>query len=365
MKATIKNIFVITFPTLIILFLILELFFRYVIPASEAPMVFFDEKELLSRFDSSENEGIYTIGKFAQQKGKWKINNFGWNSSVDYCPKKAKKRIAIFGDSYIEDFRTDIDKSYPSLLRNEIGNVYDVYSFGASGAPLSEYLNYSRYANYYFNPDILIFNVVHNDFDESVFQLCSKKHFLQLNITDTSITEITPIPNYSLSQFRWSKRILRKSALFRYLYYNLEVRHFINNLKIQSKDTVEYNANVDVFTVKKSIEIINFAVDYIIGKMREENPHKRIIFIIDAPRHDIYNYNLKNSNVLFLHDILIKYCLKSNAEFIDLSESMYEDYKKNHIKFNSEIDNHWDEYGHRFVYGQLLNYLKKTDSIEE
>ena len=36
---------------------------------------------------------------------------------------------------------------------------------------------------------------------------------------------------------------------------------------------------------------------------------------------------------------------------------------KNHIKFNSEPDFHWNEYGHRFVSTQLLEQLKKSEFL--
>lgn len=45
---------------------------------------------------------------------------------------------------------------------------FDVYSFGISGAGLSEFLQISRYVRKYFDPEILVINVVDNDFDESL-----------------------------------------------------------------------------------------------------------------------------------------------------------------------------------------------------
>ncbi len=363
MTKALKNFLVITIPTFIILILLLELFFRVIIPASEIPQSFFDEKELIFRYETnSKSEGLFTIGKAAQQKGRWRINNYGWNSPIDYMSQRENKLIAIFGDSYIEAFQVDTDKSYPSLLRNEMGENFDVYSFGISGAPLSEYLNYSRYANKYFNPDILIFNIVHNDFIESILKLRPEKtNMLTLNIEGDTITENLPKPDYSLRQYNRLEKIIYKSALIRYLYFNLHIGSFIINIRKKNNSEEKYNANIEVSKNLDNKSLIIKSVDYILGKIHEENPNKRIIFIIDAARGDIYRNTLKNSNILFLHDILKENCLKYNFEYIDLSLPMENDYKKNKIKFNSEIDAHWNEYGHNFVYNQIREFLTKQN----
>lgn len=363
MKKILKNLIFITVPSIIILFILLELFFRFVIPAAEIAQPFFDKKELIYRFDTnSKKEGLYTIGKAAQQRGHWRINNYGWNSSIDYVSQRDKKLIAIIGDSQIEAYQVDVDKSYPSILRKKIGDNYDVYSFGRSGAPLSQYLHYSRYVNRLFNPDILLFNIVHNDFDESVFQLNpSDIHWLTLNVNDSIVTENKPKPNHSFSQYNWKKRIIKKSALFRYLYVNLHLSRTIYNFRIRKNNQEKFNANVEVTKIEDNKSLIKKSVDYILGKLLDENPNKRIIFIFDAPRNDIYNNTLENSNILFLHDILEKYCLKYGFEYIDLTLPMENDYKKNQIKFNSDIDGHWNEYGHSFVYKQILKHITKKD----
>lgn len=361
MKNIFKNLFLITIPSIFLLLLLLELFFRFIIPAAETPQPFFDERELIYKFDTTaKREGLYTIGKAAQQRGHWRINNYGWNSGIDYVEQREKKLIAIFGDSYIEAYQVDINKSYPSLLRKTFSDIYEVYSFGRSGAPLSEYLNYCRYANRHFNPDILIFNMVHDDFDESIFQLNPNDvHMLTLNINDSIITENIPKPNFSFLQYNWKKRIILKSALFRYVYINLHLPQTIGSINISAKNQKIFNANVDVAKLEENKSLIIKSIDYILQKIYEENPTKRIIFIIDAPRNDIYCNNLKNSNVLFLHDILKKYCFKYGFEYIDLILPMENDYKNHQIKFNSELDFHWNEYGHRFVSNQIIKHLKK------
>jgi hypothetical protein len=124
----VKNIFCIIVPFIIVLSAFLELFFRFAVPATEVPQDFFDEKDLIFRFDTgSTKKGLYTVGVTAQQRGKWRINNYGWNSPIDYTSKNGKKRIAIFGDSNIEALQVDCDKSYPSVLRKQFNDSIEVY----------------------------------------------------------------------------------------------------------------------------------------------------------------------------------------------------------------------------------------------
>lgn len=168
---TFKNILLTTLPSVIILFILLEVFFRTVIRADDPPRSLYDENEKMFYFSNVKETGITTIGRFAEIKAHWRVNNMHWNYPLDYSPGKDKKLIAVIGDSYIEAFQVDADKKYPCVLRDMINNEYEVYAFGISGAPLSQYLNISRYVKRHFKPDIIIFNIVHNDFDESIYQL--------------------------------------------------------------------------------------------------------------------------------------------------------------------------------------------------
>ena len=44
-------------------------------------------------------------------------------------------------------------------------------------------------------------------------------------------------------------------------------------------------------------------------------------------------------------------------DYLDLTEPMQKSYSKNRRKFNSEYDDHWDEYGNEFVANEIYNFL--------
>jgi hypothetical protein len=351
MTKLIKNVALVTLPALVILFVVLEVFFRFVIPATDRPRACFDVDQRIFKYCPDAGEGLATFGKYARQRAHWRINSDGWNSPIDYSREKKRPRIAVIGDSYVEAFQVDVDKSFPSLMRAEIGDRYDVYSFGISGASLSEYLNMSRYADRLFDPDILIFNIRYNDFTESLFKINpADSQMLMLDISDGVVTETVPRPNHSFSQFSLKRRILRESAVVRYLVINLRVQQSIYD--VFSKPT--YGGNTEIETLERNRDPVETATAYVFEHLREENPGRRIILVMAAPRQDIYAGTLERSRVLFLNDLVRRLAFEQGFELLDLTEPMKIDYEANGIPFNSPWDAHWNEYGHRFVARQVL-----------
>ena len=356
---SLKNVLLLTLPSLVVLILVLEFLFSTIIPASDPPLGYFDEEVSMFRFDTAAKEkGLATIGPLGQQRGKWRVNNHGWLSPVDYFEKKKMPRIAVIGDSYIEALSVNIDESYMAILRGEIGNDFEIYSFGVSGAPLSQYLHMSRYAGKLFDPDILIFNVVHNDFAESLYAHNPRGvHWLRLLVEDGGIQEVPPRPNKTFSQYDPIKKLLRNSALVRYFVLNLRVKESLANLF--AKETT-YSANIDIRDLDENAKEIELAMDFIFERIKGEHVNRRIIFVMDADRESVYQNVHPEKGITFLHTLMEKLCLKFGFEFLDLSVPMREEYRQTMKKYNSEIDGHWDAYGHEFVSRQILGLLRTT-----
>lgn len=355
-KTLVRNVVLITLPTIALALLVLELVFRFIIPASNPPQGVFDNEFLLYRWDSDYAQGYYSYGALARLRILWKINGSGWNSSIEYSESKDRSRIAVIGDSFIQSLIVDVDENYPSLLRDELKDSSDVYSFGIAGAQLSQYLHMSRYVRKMFNPDVFIFNVVHNDFYNSLYSRKPNNiHWLRLKIDDSGVKEISPRPDYSFSQFNMNRRLLKNSALIRYVFLNLNGRYFMRNLFGMFGPPTIYSANIDINVLQETKERVKVATAYVLSHIKAENPGKRIIIVMDAPRDSIYGGS--ESSVEFLHNIMQELTAANDVEFIDLSESMRDTYTANHRQFNPPFDNHWNEYGHEFVFTQVLAQL--------
>lgn len=355
---TLKNILLITLPTIIIMLLVLEFTFR-TISLNNIPAGYFDETDKMFLFYHKGSS--VSRGRVGDIDVQWRINNMGWNYPIDYHHKDGQKLIAVIGDSFIEALLISVEKNYPFLLNQQMRPDYKVYSFGKSGAPMSQYLHISRYVNKYFSPEILIINVVHNDFDESIYELYpDKHHFLQISFDKEGNLFEVPPESYlrsSFEKYRWWRGVLYKSALYRFL--NRSIIAAGNRAFLRFYPT-DFEANIRVENIYDYAQEIYKATDYIIRTIKKENTDKRIIFVLDASRNAIYKGTLDESRVKPLHHLMKELCRKYEVELIDLTYYMQQDYEKNRIKFNSDTDGHWNEYGHEFVAGIIYDYLMET-----
>jgi len=178
---------------------------------------------------------------------------------------------------------------------------------------------------------------------------------LRVDVRDGVVSEVPPSQICSSPQFVYKKELARKgarlkylvaekSALMRYLVHNLKIMNLIRELFAMR--TIKYEDNVEVGVFNSHMGSIRLATEYILGQIRNENKDKRIIFIMDAPRRNIYKNTLDKSKTFKLH------------ELIDLTEPMREDFEKNRREFQSEHDWHWNEEGHRVAYEQVLRLLR-------
>ncbi|MBN1165036.1 MAG: hypothetical protein JXB45_10695 [Candidatus Krumholzibacteriota bacterium] len=359
MKKLLKSLFIITLPTLIILFLLLEIVFRHVLPASDPPQNYFDEKALIFNYLPGQPDGRTSVGGLARLRARYHINNYGWNSPVDYHEEKTVKRIAVIGDSYVDALQVDAEESYPSRLREFLGGRYEVYSFGMSGAPLSQYLHLSRYVDKLFAPDILIFNVVMNDFDESIAGVRPFIHFLTLKIDGDTAREIPPRIDYSHSYYNPRKRMLKKSAVVRYLFHNIKLKPTLG--RVFSRKNTVYADNTELSGVQRNRDKINLVADYVVSRVKAENPGKKILFVVDGARNSIYSDELDKYGLEFLHRTMRETCARHDISLLDLTDPMYRDYRTRGRMFNSKYDYHWNEYGHEFVARQVLRWINEAD----
>lgn len=357
-RRAVTGIALFSLPALLLVGALLEGFFRLVLPASEIPHVYFDRDSGVLRYDTTgQRTGTFTTGKYAQQRGRWRINNAGWNSPIDYRPRseRSKPLVAIIGDSYVEAFHVDNDRNLAAFLRNRAGERFDVYSFGIAGAPLSQYLQMSRYVRKQFQPDLLIMNVVHNDFEESIRKFRPNySYYMQLELNDGHVRELPPevyIPN------PW-RRWMAHSAIVRALYLNLKVQGMMNWTRAQGG---QFNANVDVDTAWNRRNQIREATEYLARTLIRENRSIPVVFMLDALRGDIYAGSVRTSHLLWLHTMMSDLCAK--GFFLDLTDDFADRYQKTGRRYESESDYHWNEVGHEAAADALFSFLTSHDLI--
>jgi hypothetical protein len=356
-----RNVLVLTLPSLIALFVILEVFFRFVIPAAEHPSYYYDANDRIVNFSTTkQREGVFTFGPLAQQRASWRINNAGWNSAIDYMETKRKPRIAIIGDSYVEAMQVDIGKDLAGQLRALLSPDVEVYAFGIPGAPLSHYLQMARYVRAHFDPDIFVINVVHNDFAESLCSVKRTSGYLCLEDNGEDIREASITPYQPKLLFL----VANQSSVIRYMAYNMRLLSDMTRLFSLITNRPAHNANIDVNVAKSLKRRIQKATDYVLSTMKRENNDIPTVFLMDAPRKDIYAGTMNESNVRWLNELLAEECEQFGFPFIDLTDEFTRSFRAEHIHFESKYDGHWNEKGHQVAALALHDRLRTLGVLE-
>ena len=124
-----RDILRVTLPTLVVSFLLLELFFRWAIPASDPPMGWFDDESLIYRFDVSRERGMVTVGALAHQI----------HGAIGYTEEHALHHFTKRIWSWQDEFGTELDWNR-ELGRAALSSPHDTFwhfitDSAAKGAP--------------------------------------------------------------------------------------------------------------------------------------------------------------------------------------------------------------------------------------
>jgi len=112
-----------------------------------------------------------------QMTNRGHVNNDGWVNNQDYRVSEYQPVVAVIGDSQVEAQMVPYAQTVHGLLTTLFEGNLRIYSFGASGAALSQYLVWARYAVSKFKARALVINVVRDDFDDSRIEYKSAPGF--------------------------------------------------------------------------------------------------------------------------------------------------------------------------------------------
>jgi GDSL-like lipase/acylhydrolase family protein len=366
----IRKFLSITVPFCIILLLFLEfVLFRFILPASEWPYRRVITKEdpvvrYLYKDAPMYSHGTWRLGFPERYAARYTINHEGWNSTREYDTKKSTKtRIAVIGDSFVDALQVDVDQCFAELLEKKLvarGMPVEVYRFGFGNAGLSQYLNVLRYAGKKFQPDQVIVSIQANDFLSSILLSSNDDgDFLQFAHQGNSWQELPP-KAYQPNNFRL---FMKQSAIFRYLYGNLEFRYRtfrLGTLFRQSRER-QYQMNVEINTDMYQIPLFEDLSLHILKEMKKALPSGcNLLLFMDADRDALYHgLDLKREKSYQLVLMLKRACERANVPFLELSDAFANDYKQFHQRFDYDIDRHWNRRGHEIVAETLAEYFNQ------
>ncbi len=279
-----------------------------------------------------------------------RVNNDGFVNNQDYVAADTSPLVAVIGDSFIEAAMVPYAQTLQGLLSENYKGKLRVYSFAASGAPLSQYLVWARYAVDKYRARALIINVVGNDFDESRIEYKAAPGFwyyapgadrkLQLRLVDHNPDTLT--------------RLVRQSALLRYLAINLRAQYAVADLLSKFRSSGKLQANPDFAgftgseTSSQRVERSKEAVDrFLLDVQTLGIPAKCIAFTLDGFRYP----NAKSQGAGSFFDVMRRYFLEQAAanglEAIDLDPEFFKRHETRGERFEYPNDGHWNPNGHR------------------
>lgn len=365
--------------TLLVTALLLEfVVFRYVLPASDIPRNDFANGVVKYLPHQS---GTYRVRK--EIEAPYRINANGWNSGHSRYPVETREdvqRIAIIGDSYIEAFQVPVDRSAGEILEATLGKEnHEVFRFGISGAPLSQYLHMLEREVLGYDPQVVIIVLVHNDFDESYRFKAGRytSSFLKLEIKDDEVTKEIPPEPY---QETWVD-LLRMTATVRYLYYRWGVTpetikrgiaRLMSQSDAQGSEQEQFQANINVSDVLSEQDKTRLVVGHIFNRLRELSRlhDTKLLIVMDGDRQGIYRDSDKvnkshDTGVLVLNRMVQQAAERRGIPFLDLQAVFSRDFEATRHRFDFDGDNHWNEHGHQVVARALAEALRAMSSTNK
>ncbi len=216
-----RNLSLVSLPALLLTFALLELVvLRLWVPVDDVPVEQYDQPNRILRYRPNQ-QGVTYPDRDIRNPVPFTVNADGWNSvhpHYDPAPR-GKLRVAVVGDSYVAAFEVAPRASLAGQLEALLGqDRAEVFALGIRGAPLSEYLQISRYVVETYRPDAVVIVIVHNDFDES-YRLAPGRYtpaFLHLAVDGENVEEVPPLPYQEPALETWVRtrsRIVSISVL--------------------------------------------------------------------------------------------------------------------------------------------------------
>ena len=330
------------FSYLIFLFVavaaLLEVIFR-ILPTSDSLMVkpVSNDKPILKFTEN--REVTKQIGFNFSHINTKKINNYGYATDKFFQEKSTKNKpvIAVIGDSYVEALQVKNSDAFHAILDIKFEN-YDFYPIGMSGSPLSQYLAFAKFASNHFEPEVYIFLIIDNDFDES-FENVKKApgfHYFD-DITGLKLVDYQP---------SIIKQLSRKSAFLRYLHLDLKITRQLRRIFNPTSLNREMNAHFS----ESFLNIGRKANAKFLQGVKELSSTSQVIIMLDGDRKALYSghsdRDMNNYVNIVISELGESAKNVANVRVIDLHNNFRNDYLKYGKKFNYDYDYHWNERGH-------------------
>lgn len=278
------------------------------------------------------------------------LNNYGFYDNIDYTAQS--RPVVVIGDSFVEGQMIAAGKSIAAQLRKQDNLLQLTYALGTSGAGLSDYVAFARFAVREFRPRALVVLIVDGDIKESLEPKKGGYYFRWKEGT----AQLTRIDS-GTGGYLWN--VLTKSKLFLYLVQNLKFRprKIVDSVSWHLKRGPE----IDVASLSRAVEAFLSALPN-----ASQLPPQRIALVFDPNRATLFDGSAKRESKN-PEDAARTQLMRSAASrgyvVIDLYETFRQDFASTRVRPDfAPFDMHWNSRGHwlaaREVGARLLPVLQ-------
>ncbi|MEF2146454.1 MAG: hypothetical protein V3573_13500 [Desulfovibrionaceae bacterium] len=309
-----------------------------------SPMLRFVPDQTLLRSD----------GAFFSMRNTVHSNNYGFLNDQEYDPQAPTPLMAVIGDSYVEAAMVPYRETGFGRLAEALEGRMRVYSFGRSGAPLSQYLATASWVREEFSPQYMTFVIVGNDFDESLLEYKSAPgfHYFRREGGKLVLHRIDYTPGLGV-------KIVTRSRLLMYLFTNLHLIERMQQFRAQ-QSSPEYAgqtlATVSSDRLRKSQEAAIAFLDQLPGLA--QLPPKKILFVVDGIRPALYDDSDREKSASTYFGTMRRFFLNSaqarGYRTVDMQEVFAGDWHQHRKRFDFAADMHWNSRGHALFAREVL-----------
>jgi len=277
------------------------------------------------------------------------INNDGFVNDENYAVDDPRPLLAVVGDSQVEAAMVPNGKTFYRCLDQQLGQKGRVYSFAASGAPLSQYLIWAQYAVQKYRAGGVVIVVVGNDFDESLWAYSQAPGF-NVYARGADGRLFLRRNDYHPSPLR---ELVRHSALGRYLVFHLHARdaakamaqwRFSTGADQAPENVGNTAASASPERVRDSYEAITAFFDDLPKMVLL--PPDRIAFLVDGARYQRDVAVTDQSYWGLMRKRLMSEAAQRGHEVIDMQPRFVERSRDGHTVYEHPTDAHWNPVAH-------------------
>lgn len=282
-----------------------------------------------------------------------RINNAGFVNDQDYDAAAHTPLVAVIGDSYVEAVMVPYAETVHGRLAAAAAGRGRVYSFGASGAPLSQYLVWAAHARRAYGASGMIFVVVGNDFDESLAKYKTGPGFHLYVQGEGGELEL----RRSDYRPKWWVRLLLHSALVRYAVYHLQVQDHLPRLFDVAAHAAEerFVGNTSARADSQRLADSRRAVAAFLRDLPDKSdlPPGRVLFLVDGVRYPVDDAPTQAARAasyfVRMREHFIAEAKKRGYGVVDMDPIFFAHWRRHRARFEYPRDGHWNPLAHRLA----------------